>query len=224
MSRRIFYDGLNLSLEHGTGIATYTRTLARIARDLGYEVGAVYSSPHRPAETPLLREISFFDPNYAARISRRRGTYNYLTDQISYMSGVRPHPLDLSGAVIADEFNNRLLLRDQVFVSRNLFTNARLYYGWSSRFAEMEFDARPDILHCTYQLPLRAKGACNIYTIHDLVPLRSAIRDARQQAPELQAAAQDRGGGRPYRNGLRKLEAGYCRDARGTRGTGDEYL
>ena len=31
MSRRIFYDGLNLSLEHGTGIATYTRMLARIA-------------------------------------------------------------------------------------------------------------------------------------------------------------------------------------------------
>ncbi|MBV9967366.1 MAG: glycosyltransferase family 4 protein, partial [Alphaproteobacteria bacterium] len=27
-------------------------------------------------------------------------------------------------------------------------------------------------LHCTYQLPIRAKGACNVYTIHDLVPLR----------------------------------------------------
>ena len=68
MSRRIFYDGLNLSLEHGTGIATYTRILARIARDLGYEVGAVYSSPHnRPAKNPLLREIAFFDPHNAAR-------------------------------------------------------------------------------------------------------------------------------------------------------------
>jgi glycosyltransferase involved in cell wall biosynthesis len=53
-----------------------------------------------------------------------------------------------------------------------LFANARLYYGWSGRFAEMEFTIAPDILHCTYQLPLRAKKACNIYTIHDLVPLR----------------------------------------------------
>src|ERR671916_2725197 len=61
MSRRIFYDGLNLSLEHGTGIATYTRMLARIARELGYGVGAVYSSPNRPAKNPLLREIGFFD-------------------------------------------------------------------------------------------------------------------------------------------------------------------
>ena len=66
MGRRIFYDGLNLSLEHGTGIATYTRMLARIARELGYEVGAVYSSPHRPAKNPLLREIGFFDAREAA--------------------------------------------------------------------------------------------------------------------------------------------------------------
>ena len=68
MGRRIFYDGLNLSLEHGTGIATYTRMLARIARELGYEVGAVYSSPQRPAKNPLLREIGFFDAREAARV------------------------------------------------------------------------------------------------------------------------------------------------------------
>ena len=72
MSRRIFYDGLNLSLEHGTGIATYTRMLARIARELGYEVGAVYSSPHRPAKNPLLREIGFFDPREARPVPFRK--------------------------------------------------------------------------------------------------------------------------------------------------------
>jgi glycosyltransferase involved in cell wall biosynthesis len=172
MSRRIFYDGLNLSLEHGTGIATYTRMLARIAGELGYEVGAVYSSPHNASKIPLMREIAFFDPHNAARISRRRGTYNYVMDQIQYFRGVKPSPVDLSGAVVTEQFSKRLLLRDHIFVSRNLFVNARLYYGWSGRFAEMHFDVQPDILHCTYQLPLRAKGACNIYTIHDLVPLR----------------------------------------------------
>src|SRR5689334_993478 len=119
MSRRIFYDGLNLSLEHGTGIATYTRMLARIARELGYEVGAVYSSPYRPPKNPLLREISFFDPHNAARISRRRETYNYVADQIRYMRGLRPSALNLSGAIITDHFSNNLVLRDHVFVARN---------------------------------------------------------------------------------------------------------
>jgi glycosyltransferase involved in cell wall biosynthesis len=172
MSRRIFYDGLNLSLEHGTGIATYTRMLARIARDLGFEVGAVYSSPYKAPKIPLMREISFFDPNNAARISRRRGTYNYIVDQIQYFRGVKPSPVDLTGAVITDQFSKRLLLQDHIYASRNLFANARTYYGWTGQFTEMQFDVQPDIMHCTYQLPLRAKRACNIYTIHDLVPLR----------------------------------------------------
>ena len=187
MGRRIYFDGLNLSLEHGTGIATYTRLLARIVRELGYDTGAVYSSPHRPPKNPLLREILFFDPHNASRISSSRRYYNYLVDQIQYTRGVRPNPLNLSGTIITEQFHTRLPLRDHIFVSRNLFANARLYYSWSGRFADLRFEAKPDILHCTYQLPLRAKGACNIYTIHDLVPLRLpfATLDNKRQAYRL---------------------------------------
>ena len=76
MSRRIFFDGLNLSLEHGTGIATYTRMLAQVARELGYEVGVVYSSPHRPAKNPLLREIGFFDSREAAPVPYPKEIWN----------------------------------------------------------------------------------------------------------------------------------------------------
>jgi glycosyltransferase involved in cell wall biosynthesis len=172
MGRRIYFDGLNLSLEHGTGIATYTRVLARLVGELGYEVGTLYSSPHSPPKHPLLREISFFDPHNAARISRRRGYYNYFLDQLKFMRGVAPIPVNLSGTIITDQFQARMPLRDHLFLSRNLFANARIYFTWTGRFAELRFETPPDILHCTYQLPLRAKGARNIYTIHDLVPLR----------------------------------------------------
>jgi glycosyltransferase involved in cell wall biosynthesis len=172
MSRRIYFDGLNLSLERGTGIATYTRLLAGIARDLGYEVGVVYSSPHRPPKNPLLREITFFDPYNSARILPKRVKYNRVVDQLRYLRGVAPTPVNLTGAVITDQFQHRLPLRDHLFVARDLFINARILHSWSGRFAELVFETRPDILHCTYQLPIRAKSACNIYTIHDLVPLR----------------------------------------------------
>ena len=172
MGRRIFYDGLNLSLEHGTGIATYTRMLARIARELGYEVGAIYSSPHRPAKNPLLREIGFFDAREAAPIPYPKEVWNVLSDQSRLPLGVEPSAVNLTGAVIADQFSGRLPAHDHLFVARNLFANARRYFSWSSRFVDLSFDEAPDIMHCTYQLPLRAKRACNIYTIHDLVPLR----------------------------------------------------
>jgi glycosyltransferase involved in cell wall biosynthesis len=172
MSRRIYYDGLNLSLEHGTGIATYTRLLANVVREIGYDVGVVYSSPYRASANPLLREIAFFDPHNAAHISRPRGYYNRAVDQLKYSRGVVTNSISLSGAIVTDQFQARLPLRDRIFISRNLFTNARIYYSWRGKFAEITCEPPPDILHCTYQLPLRARGACNVYTIHDLVPLR----------------------------------------------------
>ena len=63
-------------------------------------------------------------------------------------------------------------MHDHIYVTRNLFTNARRYFSLTNAFVDLTFDPRPDIFHCTYQLPLWSKSACNVYTIHDLVPLR----------------------------------------------------
>ncbi len=90
MSRRIYYDGLNLSLERGTGIATYTRKLAQIARDLGFEVGVVYSSPKRPAKHPLLRDISFHNVPGAAPVPYPKKVWDTICDLAHAPFGVRP--------------------------------------------------------------------------------------------------------------------------------------
>ena len=172
MNRRVYYDGLNLSLERGTGIATYTRTLAGVAGELGYEIGLIYSSPHRSPTDPLLRDILFLDPKNSARISLQRGRYNWIFDQLRYLRSVPVGDHRLTGSVILDQSHLNIPRHDHLFITRNLFNNARDYFSWSGRFTEIAFDAPPDILHCTYQMPLRAKGARNIYTIHDLVPLR----------------------------------------------------
>ncbi|MBV8493078.1 MAG: glycosyltransferase family 4 protein [Alphaproteobacteria bacterium] len=172
MSRRTYFDGLNLALPRGTGIATYTRLLASIVHDLGYETGVVYSSPGRPPKNPLLREISFFDYRGDKKVPILREIWDGLTDQVRSPFGIKPSPLNLSGVVVTDQFEARLASSENLFVARNLFANARRYFSWSGRFTDLEFDEPPDILHCTYQLPIRAKGACNVYTIHDLVPLR----------------------------------------------------
>jgi glycosyltransferase involved in cell wall biosynthesis len=61
---------------------------------------------------------------------------------------------------------------DHIYVTRNLFTNAGRYFSLTNAFVDLTFDPRPDIFHCAYQLPLWSKSACNVYAIHDLVPLR----------------------------------------------------
>ena len=172
MSRRIYFDGLNLSLERGTGIATYTRMLAQIVRDLGYDVGVVYGSPQRPAKNLLLREIAFFETRDSAPVALPKQVWDAFCDQLLCPFGVQPSAVNLTGTVITDQFQDRLPVHDHLFVARNLFANARRYFSWSGRFIDLRFDTAPDILHCTYQMPVRAKGARNVYTIHDLVPLR----------------------------------------------------
>jgi glycosyltransferase involved in cell wall biosynthesis len=175
-SRRIIFDGLNLSLARGTGIATYTRMLTRAAHDLGHEVGVLYSTPFTPAKDPLLREIAFFDERRPGMSGKRKLTLrralNHAIDQTRYHLPVKPLPVELSGAVVARQFKRTLEAHDQVFVARNLFANARAYFSRTKAFVNLAFEQRPDILHCTYPLPLRVKSARNVYTIHDLVPLR----------------------------------------------------
>jgi glycosyltransferase involved in cell wall biosynthesis len=173
---RIVFDGLNLSLKQGTGIATYTRTLTRVAGHLGYQVGVVYSTPFTPARDPKLREIAFFDekraPQQLGTKRTPRRMLNYLLDQARYHFPVAAAPLSFSGTVITDHFADLLPQQEFGFVARNLFNNAWDFYRRTGKFVRLALDPAPDIFHCTCPLPLRVPGARNIYTIHDLVPLR----------------------------------------------------
>src|ERR1044071_8664928 len=104
MGRRIYFDGLNLSLERGTGIATYTRVLANAVRKIGYEVGVVYSSPQRPAKNPLLREINFFDIRDTAPGGSSKQVFEGIADQLRSPFGVQPSAVNLTGTVITEQF------------------------------------------------------------------------------------------------------------------------
>jgi glycosyltransferase involved in cell wall biosynthesis len=170
MSRRIFFDGLNLALERGTGIATYTRMLTAVAHEAGHEVGLVYSSPRRPLRDKRLRALDFIGPRRPGRwVSKMHGRWNDVVDQVECVTGLRPQPVDIPAT--AEESLN-VPAHDHLYVARNLFGRATRYFGWSGRFAEIDFPVRPDILHCTYPMPVAAKGARRVYTIHDLIPLR----------------------------------------------------
>jgi glycosyltransferase involved in cell wall biosynthesis len=172
MGLRIYYDGLNLALQQGTGIATYTRMLMNNARDLGHSVSAVYSVSAPPSKNAALREISFYDLNRAA-FSRWRSLWFDAKDQFrSLLFNIEPVRIEHTGIVLTDNFHSRMPVHDDIFAARNLFGSANWHFQKTRRFTNLKFDTQPDIFHCTYQMPLRCQGACNVFTIHDLVPLR----------------------------------------------------
>jgi glycosyltransferase involved in cell wall biosynthesis len=169
---QIIFDGFNLALEEGTGVATYARMLTKVAHELGHKVGVIYGSPQAPSRNPVLREIGFFDEQRATKRSLPREILSYAADQVRYYLPVKPKQVELSGVVVTRQFDDIIPSHDDIFVTRNLFTNAGRHFALSKAFVDLTFDPRPDIFHCTYPLPLRTKSACNVYTIHDLVPLR----------------------------------------------------
>jgi glycosyltransferase involved in cell wall biosynthesis len=172
MVGRVFFDGLHLSLAQGTGVATYTRMLAQVVGDLGYEVGVVYALAQTPPKDRLLREVAFFDEREAIKTSQTRQIINWASDQLRSFVPIKPLPVEFDGVVIRRQFETMLPAQHHAFAVRHLFANARAHFARTNTFARLTFDPLPTIFHCTYPLPLRSKSSCNIYTIHDLVPLR----------------------------------------------------
>lgn len=60
-SKKILIDGKNLSLVSGTGIATYSKSLCKLSRELGYSVDFICGKNLAHHKLDLLNEISFYD-------------------------------------------------------------------------------------------------------------------------------------------------------------------
>jgi glycosyltransferase involved in cell wall biosynthesis len=169
---RIFIDGYNLSLEQGTGVATYARNLSFCLRDLGAEVGVLYGTKTSTISfTPLIREIAFFDP-MVGRPSKPVDMMNGIRRALRTPLGEIATQVPITGRVVRDTFRNRLPHFDHIWNVQNLFEAQRLHFRLYRTRMSVHFRRPPQVMHWTYPLALRARGARNVYTMHDLVPLR----------------------------------------------------
>ncbi len=172
VSPTILYDGLNLSLKKGTGVATYTRGLLSAAHALGYRTGVVHGIRGNIPRDPMLREVVLFDDSAERPADPLHTLRRWLQRRIAAPFGVRPVPIPLSGTVILKSLQSQLGEADLLYASNDLFRLARHHFKRYGSNLVMSFDGAPDILHCTYPMPLAARKSMNVYTIHDLVPLR----------------------------------------------------
>lgn len=168
----IYIDGLNLSLEQGTGVATYARNLSFALRDLGAEVGVLYGTAASTiSRDPLLREIAFFDmpiikpPGVLRRIRNFQNT-------LMLPLGETALKVPMTGGVIKNSFQDRLPYFDHIWNVQNLFNKESVYGSVFPGRLNVHFHEPPDVMHWTYPLAIRVPRAQNIYTLHDLVPLR----------------------------------------------------
>ena len=165
---QIGLDGFNLALEQGTGIATYARNLSYVLKDSGAQVDVIYGR-NLPGRNALLREMAFFDPRAELNINSVLTAIPW-----AYRSLVPPAVTEvaISGRVVSDDFRHRLPAYSRLLNARNLFVLAHNHFNVWGVPLRINVPRPPKIMHWTYPLPIEVAGAKNIYTLHDLVPLR----------------------------------------------------
>ncbi len=172
MTQTVLIDGYNLGLEKGTGIATYARNLSHAAHDLGYRVDVLYGLRTPPSNDPLLQEAYFFDPPPQHPRGRLRRTLHRANQVVRGPFGRLAQEVPLTGRVVAQPFSGRLPYYDRIWNSSDVFGAAHTHFDAFGKLLSVRIPEAPRIAHWTYPIPIRVPGAKNIYTLHDLVPLK----------------------------------------------------
>jgi glycosyltransferase involved in cell wall biosynthesis len=169
--KNILIDGYNLGLEKGTGVATYARNLSYEIKALNHSVSVLYGNRAAPSRDPLMREIAFFDSNAGDRnraLEIIEQAHRALLGPFGHVAAKVP----ISGTVVARPFSARMPAYDEIYNATDVFKRSQSAYKLWGNLSTVKMPTRPDLVHWTYPVPLKVKGAPNIYTMHDLVPLK----------------------------------------------------
>lgn len=171
---RVGIDGFNLSLEKGTGVATYARTLARALSELGLPVDALFGLDIPNKCDAIMREVHFFDKLATTNHPKTPPIFSkkWFEARKSDWASTSPIEIPITGRVDSRSFSDRLPTFDRIINSNNIFQKSARYFKRTGKFAVVNIPNPPKIMHWTYPLPIEVSGSTNIYTVHDVVPLK----------------------------------------------------
>ncbi len=173
---RIGIDGYNLAMPNGTGVATYGVSLARTLSAGGHRVEGVFGLD--VGADAALREVQFYDQlargqsETRTRRQARRRTIRLMRYALRPRLTLEARAVPISDRVDKGAFAARLPHFDRLASAAHLFDIAHKHFGYYKRFVTVRMADPPAIMHWTYPVPVRLAGARNIYTLHDLVPLK----------------------------------------------------
>ena len=176
MTSAICIDGFNLVRPQGTGIATYSRNLLYTARSLGFETSAMFGPALSIDSLKGFETVALLDPERpAAPLRLKQRLARDLSTRLSPL-GRTLQSIQASKDVIWPGGDAARPPVDQCWVARDLFHRAHRAFKLHGHGTPVTFDtshsAAPAVAHWTTLMPVHARNAPNIYTIHDLIPLR----------------------------------------------------
>jgi glycosyltransferase involved in cell wall biosynthesis len=171
----IVIDGAHFFNKSGTGIASYARTLASTLRRTQCSLSVLYGrkiggrkhlsdlavSTQLFGEAPTQRSLESFVESIWLK------TRVHLQRKLAATAiKVDTTGVDLSA------FDPPLPLADTVLNVDRLYLRANHAFAAKRRLTEITLPERMALAHWTSPLAVKAKGAPNVYTLHDLIPLQ----------------------------------------------------
>ena len=167
-------DGFNIALAKGSGIATYGRNLLSTIAGMGMDGQVLYGPNAKRSANNVLNEAALVD---ADRPGPKLKKFDRFKRTLTSRFGRTAWPIAPSEEVVWPSRGGGRPKATAFWASQDLFHLANRSFNAYGKETPVDFDAsdlvkRPDAMHWTATVPLYARGMPNIYTIHDLIPLR----------------------------------------------------
>lgn len=156
---RVCIDGRMLGVVGGTGVATYTHVLSQCLARAGVQAECLFDRTGGAGRSLAAAARGQRTPRMSRWIAALRRAPRVATpvsgDTVPVPDGRTGKAGEMAGWHAPD-----------------LFQEAQVHFNLYGRTLSVVCAAPPDIMHWTYPVPLHMEGACNLYTVHDLIPLR----------------------------------------------------
>jgi glycosyltransferase involved in cell wall biosynthesis len=187
---RILVDTYNIRLPTGTGIKTYGLSLIEALQRLQVEISLLTDIRKPKTKYPQLDAVLIYDakPWVRQRWWRAETLGLFLLKSVFKQLKVESIQID---KVIPDERFGAKSAVSTLFNLPQCYWLADATYRLMRHLTPLKLLSKVDVWHATCPLPLRVRGAKQITTIHDLIPLKlpyttlddkrvfySAVRDA----------------------------------------------
>ncbi len=169
---RILLDGSLLLRPDQTGIAAYTRALANALREAGAHVDILLGGSARPLkEVPEIAMASQVFGQTPGRTARIRALGLLWRTRFGLRRQLPVHSVPVAGMAL-DTLEPRLPPHDGLFNASEVRDYAHVVFSVRGKFTEVAAPPSIAAMHWAGPVPIAARGTPNIYTLHDLIPLR----------------------------------------------------
>jgi glycosyltransferase involved in cell wall biosynthesis len=169
---RILLDGSLLLQAEQTGIGAYPRAVSDVLHAAGARVDLLLGGRARPLkDVPGITMATQVFSRAPQRTARFHALDMLWRTGLGYRRGLVGHPVAVEGMAL-DTLDPRLPRHGALFNASEVRDHAHLVFARRGLFTEITVGQRFSAMHWTGPVPIAARGMPNIYTVHDVIPLR----------------------------------------------------